>query len=208
MARAIGGVDNGARDAVHDDSIRLPAHDHLLTRKPHLLPHATREADNRETIEGEGAEMIDEPRWYWVDSGGLAWVRENLPGARVERHRRVMFAQKGMVQERRDEEAIVFPRGGLAIARKNGLKPRAATVEIACGVCERRYVPRFQDDPCIAGLRGVIAACCGHGGELGGYILFENGPRVALSGPDAITRRGSKPLDGYLYPYGIRASGV
>jgi hypothetical protein len=140
--------------------------------------------------------MNDGTRWYWLDSGGRAWVRENLPGARVERHRRVMFVYRG-IQERQDEEAIVFPRGGLAMARKAGLKPQAATIETACGVCERRYVPHFQDDPCIAGLPGVIAACCGHGRESGGYILFENGLRVALSGPDAITRRITKPLDDY-----------
>jgi hypothetical protein len=131
--------------------------------------------------------MSDEPRWYWLDSGGLAWVRENLPGARVERHRRIMFALRG-IQERRDEEAVVFPHGGLAKARRGGLKPRSVCVETACDVCKRRYVPHYQDDPCIAGLPGVIYACCGHGGKFGGYILFENGLRVSFSGPDAIAR--------------------
>ena len=138
--------------------------------------------------------MSDEPRWYWLDSGGLAWVRKNLPSLRIARHRRLMFAYRG-IQERRDEEAIVFPRGGLAMARKAGLKPRAVTVETACGVCERRYVPGFQDDPCIAGLPGVTYACCGHGEESGGYILFENGLHVTLSGPDAIGRGIDKSGD-------------
>lgn len=30
-------------------------------------------------------------------------------------------------------------------------------------------------DPCIADLPGVIAACCGHGNPAFGYLLFEDG---------------------------------
>ena len=147
--------------------------------------NAEKTSDDRPAPPHEAAHT--DPRWYWLDSSGLAWVRENLPDARVVRHRRIMFEHRG-VHELRNEEAIVFPRGGLAKARKAGLKPRESRVETACGVCQRRYVPHFQDDPCIAGLPGVTYACCGHGEKFGGYNLFQNGLRVAFSGPDAIAR--------------------
>jgi hypothetical protein len=138
--------------------------------------------------------MTDEPHWYWLDSGGLAWVRENLPGASIVRHRRIMFEHRG-VHERPDEEAILFPRGGLAKARRAGLKPREVRVETICRVCQVSYVPHYDDDPCIGGLPGVAYACCGHGEKVGGYILFENGIRVTFSGPDAIGRCMDKSGD-------------
>jgi hypothetical protein len=152
-------------------------------------------SDNGQSTVTSGTAQA-ELRWYWLDADGLAWVKANLAAAHVMRHRRVVFEHKG-IQERPNAEAVVLPYGGLAKVRRAGFKPREARVETVCGACLRSYVPHFEDDPCIAGLPGVAYACCGHGGELGGYILFENGLRVTISGPEAISRRITKPSEDY-----------
>src|SRR5258706_5403667 len=89
------------------------------------------------------AEMSDELRWYWLDSGGLAWVRKNLPGARVERHRRVMFAYRG-IQERRDEEAGAVSHRRLPKGAKGGLKTQSCPGRTPLHVFKRRYGSPFQ----------------------------------------------------------------
>ena len=47
----------------------------------------------------------------------------------------------------------------------------------ACAVCGRD-VPHASPDPCLGRLPGVLFACCGHGTEKGGYIVFANGVTV------------------------------
>lgn len=128
-------------------------------------------------------------RWYWLDTAGIAWVRANLPDAKIKRHRRLAFYQRGEWHERHEAGAVLFPRGGIARARKAGFKPQEANVETCCGACARTYIPHVQDDPCIAGLPGVKFACCGHGGQSPGYVTFENGVTVRFSGTAAISRR-------------------
>jgi hypothetical protein len=129
--------------------------------------------------------MTEEP-WYWLDASGLAWVRGHLPTARIQRHGRMIVYFRGK-RELRNEEAVVFPHGGLTKARKAGFRPRGASIETVCGVCKRAYVPASENDPCIANLPGIRFACCGHGtGE--GYLYFENGIIVRFPGPQVIER--------------------
>lgn len=55
--------------------------------------------------------------------------------------------------------------------------------ELHCPKCGRQAKETNGQDPCIANLPGVTAACCGHGVEEP-YVLFDNG--VDLRGQDAI----------------------
>lgn len=50
-----------------------------------------------------------------------------------------------------------------------------------CPACKQARGPS-GDDPCIAGLPGVLYACCGHGGhgQNPAYIYFENGVRIGM----------------------------
>jgi hypothetical protein len=104
--------------------------------------------------------VSDNGRWYWLDAPGLAWVRGNLPGVRIERHRRVKFSRLAE-KEQHNAEAVQFPPGGLTKTRRAGFKPREVTVETICGACKRAYMPYYEDDPCIVGLPGVRFACDG-----------------------------------------------
>ena len=127
-------------------------------------------------------------KWYWLDAAGIAWVRANIPDARIERHAVLAFYFGRGWNERRDADAVAFGRGGLGKARRAGLKPREANVETHCDFCQQRYVPHYQHDPCISDLPGVRFACCGHGtGE--GYVSFENGTVIRFAGSECIRRR-------------------
>ena len=48
-----------------------------------------------------------------------------------------------------------------------------------CKRCRESAAPEGYDT-CLGRLPGVKAACCGHGVEGEGYILFENGKRISL----------------------------
>lgn len=65
-----------------------------------------------------------------------------------------------------------------------------------CPAC-KQIRPRDFQDPCIRDLPGVRFACCGHGG-LGnqeGYLLFENGVRLAVTVTSISYDDGRKRID-------------
>ena len=46
-----------------------------------------------------------------------------------------------------------------------------------CTVCHLPPTPEGHD-PCLGTLPGVTSACCGHGGVVEGYRVYEDGTRV------------------------------
>lgn len=44
-----------------------------------------------------------------------------------------------------------------------------------CRQCGREYLPGEEPDPCLGELPGVAEACCGHGDQRKGYVMFTNG---------------------------------
>jgi len=69
---------------------------------------------------------------------------------------------------------------------KDNNKPVKLDPNRKCNKCKKENT--LEDhDPCLAGLPGVINACCGHGTDEG-YIQFKNG--ITIRGKFKIEGRG------------------